>query len=121
MLMPGAAFDRHRNPLTLPVIQGGSGLQRLSPDLSLICPHIFLQDSPCLPRVLQESVTPEMGFYRISSLEDLQPGYRGILEPSGDGEEYLGGQGREERPDLSLICPHIFLQDSPWNRQDAPP
>ena len=50
-----------------------------------------------LPRVLQESVTPEMGFYRISSLEDLQPGYRGILEPSGDGEEYFGGQGREER------------------------
>ena len=31
------------------------------------------------------------------------------------------GKGFYDRFLLSLICPHIFLQDSPWNRQDAPP
>lgn len=50
-----------------------------------------------LPRVLQESGNSEMRFYRIRSTGELQAGYRGIPEPSGEGEEYLCGQGREER------------------------
>ena len=32
---------------------------------------------------------PEMAFYRITSLEELRKGYKGIPEPSGDTREYL--------------------------------
>ena len=37
-----------------------------------------------VPRVEGE----DMNFYRITSLQELTPGYKGILEPDGTGEKY---------------------------------
>lgn len=33
--------------------------------------------------------SPQMAFYRITSLEELREGYRGIPEPSGETQEYI--------------------------------
>lgn len=33
--------------------------------------------------------SPQMAFYRITSLEELRKGYRGIPEPSGETQEYI--------------------------------
>lgn len=41
-----------------------------------------------VPKVLGEKNVPEMVFYRITCLEELKPGYRGIPEPPGDSEVY---------------------------------
>lgn len=35
------------------------------------------------------SVRTEMRFYRIESLSELEEGYKGILEPNGESEEYI--------------------------------
>ena len=40
-----------------------------------------------VPKVVQEDAR-EMRFYRITALEELMEGYRGIPEPVGDTEEY---------------------------------
>ncbi len=42
-----------------------------------------------VPKVIRESEIPEMKFYRLTSLAELEPGFRGILEPRGDSEEYV--------------------------------
>ena len=42
-----------------------------------------------VPKVLRGGEEPQMGFYRIASLEELQSGYQGIREPSGCSEEYV--------------------------------
>lgn len=41
-----------------------------------------------VPKVLAKKDSPEMCFYRITALEELAEGYRGIPEPSGDSERY---------------------------------
>ncbi len=38
-----------------------------------------------------------MEFFRIEALSQLKPGYRGILEPSGDSERYACTSERAER------------------------
>lgn len=42
-----------------------------------------------LPKVTQTSDVPEMLFYRVTDLSELQAGYRGIPEPTGLTEEYV--------------------------------
>jgi len=41
-----------------------------------------------VPKVMRTREKSEMRFYRISSMEELQEGYRGIREPSGKSQEY---------------------------------
>lgn len=41
-----------------------------------------------VPKVLGDGNPPEMRFYRIRAMEELEDGFRGILEPSGETEEY---------------------------------
>ena len=48
-----------------------------------------VKKSVYVPKVIRGTEVPEMRFYRISSLEELQEGYGGILEPSGTSEEFL--------------------------------
>ena len=42
-----------------------------------------------VPKVLAKKDGLEMCFYRITALEELVEGYRGIPEPSGDSEKYV--------------------------------
>ncbi len=39
----------------------------------------------------------EMRFYRITSIRELEPGYRGIPEPAGGSEEYVYSDSAAER------------------------
>ncbi len=39
----------------------------------------------------------KMSFYQIASLDDLAPGYRGIMEPEGSSEEYIYSEERAGR------------------------
>ena len=57
-----------------------------------------------VPKVIQGTQVPEMRFYRIASLEELQKGYRGIREPEGISEEYrYGGNFETEEADSVLM------------------
>lgn len=57
-----------------------------------------------VPKVIQGTQVPEMRFYRIASLEELQEGYRGIREPEGISEEYsYGGDFETEGADSVLM------------------
>lgn len=47
----------------------------------------------------------EMEFYRISSLSELQPGYRGIPEPSERGERYVYDAGEKEH--VLMLMPGV--------------
>lgn len=47
-----------------------------------------------LPKAQEDG---SMHFYRIQSVEDLRPGFRGIPEPSGETEEYLYSPSVAER------------------------
>lgn len=47
-----------------------------------------------VPKVLQGN---DMEFFRIESMSRLEPGYRGILEPSGDSEGYVYTPERAKR------------------------
>lgn len=47
-----------------------------------------------LPKAQEDG---SMRFYRIQSVEDLRPGFRGIPEPSGETEEYLYSPSVAER------------------------
>lgn len=46
-----------------------------------------------VPKVLKDK-EPEMAFFRIESLENLTPGYKGIPEPPGDTERYAYASDR---------------------------
>ena len=48
-----------------------------------------------VPKVVREK-TAEMVFYRITNLEELSEGYKGIPEPSGETEAYLYEPGKAE-------------------------
>ena len=50
-------------------------------------------------------VGKEMHFYRIHRFEDLSEGYKGILEPSSDSEEFQAIPEREE--DTLMIMPGV--------------
>lgn len=52
-----------------------------------------------LPRVTGDlqGEPPEMEFFRIASRSELQPGYRGIPEPSSEGERYVYRAGETSR------------------------
>ncbi len=41
-----------------------------------------------VPKVYRGTDVPGMRFHRIASIEELEPGYRGISEPAGGSEEY---------------------------------
>lgn len=58
-----------------------------------------------LPRVTGEKVHPEMVFLRIGSMEELQPGYRGIPEPREGAEvyEYL----KEDTEHVLMLMPGV--------------
>ena len=49
----------------------------------------------------------EMQFYRIRSIEELQPGYRGILEPSKDTERFVYETVAKEERKLLLLMPGV--------------
>lgn len=90
-----------------------------------------------VPKVIQEAQVPEMRFYRIHSLEELQEGYRGIREPEGRSEEYRyeGGDGAKAAGHMLMLMPGVafdrfrgrlgygkgfydrFLQDKPQLQQ----
>ena len=90
-----------------------------------------------VPKVIQGTQVPEMRFYRIASLEELQEGYRGIREPEGISEEYRyeGNFETEEADNVLMLMPGVafdrfrsrigygrgfydrFLQDKPQLRQ----
>ena len=53
----------------------------------------------------ENSVKKEMIFYRITSMEQLQEGYRGILEPEGTTEEYK--YSPEEAKKTLLLMPGV--------------
>ena len=50
-----------------------------------------------VPKVLSGSENPEMRFYRMTALTELETGYRGIPEPAGDSEEYVYFRETAER------------------------
>lgn len=61
-----------------------------------------------LPRVTTVGIqrkAPEMEFFRIHSREELQPGYRGIPEPSPEGERYVYREGEASR--LLMLMPGV--------------
>ncbi len=63
-----------------------------------------------LPRVLEPagdsgSLLPEMAFFRISSLQELIPGYRGIPEPPDTGELYVYLE--EEAAETLMLMPGV--------------
>lgn len=63
-----------------------------------------------LPRVLEttansEGKLPEMAFFRIRSLQELSPGYRGILEPPDTGESYVYRE--EEAVETLMLMPGV--------------
>lgn len=58
-----------------------------------------------LPRVMAEGGRPEMEFFRIASRRELKPGYRGILEPSPQGERYVYREGGASR--VLLLMPGV--------------
>lgn len=69
-----------------------------------------------LPRVMQETFRqeePKMEFFRIHGLEELQPGYRGIPEPSLEGERYV--YRPEEVAHVLMLMPGVAF-DSYRNR-----
>lgn len=61
-----------------------------------------------VPKVT-DSVFPEkeMRFFRITGMEELEPGYRGIREPRGDSEEYPYSGETAERT-LMLMPGAVF-------------
>lgn len=42
-----------------------------------------------VPKVTSSSENSEMKFYKLTALSELNPGFRGIPEPTGDSEEYV--------------------------------
>lgn len=62
-----------------------------------------------LPRVLLNREEPRQGsrmeFYRIRSLSELQPGYRGIPEPARGGEQYVYSAGDGEH--VLMLMPGV--------------
>jgi len=58
-----------------------------------------------VPRVVQTAEESEMCFYRIRALEELQAGYRGILEPTGDSEKYVYRAEEAER--ILMLMPGV--------------
>lgn len=58
-----------------------------------------------LPRVMAEDGRQEMEFFRIASRQELRPGYRGILEPSPQGERYVYREGEVSR--VLLLMPGV--------------
>lgn len=53
-----------------------------------------------VPKVLGDGNPPEMRFYRIRAMEELEEGFHGILEPSGESEEY---HDSPDSADMSLM------------------
>lgn len=61
-----------------------------------------------LPRVMTagpKGEAPEMEFFRIHCRKELQPGYRGIPEPSPEGERYVYRQGETSR--VLMLMPGV--------------
>jgi len=87
-----------------------------------------------VPKVIGKTEEARMRFYRITSLEELQEGYRGIPEPSGTSEEYVYTPAETDQ--VLMLMPGVafdrfrgrigygkgfydrFLQDKPqlWQR-----
>lgn len=61
-----------------------------------------------LPRVMTagpKGEAPEMEFFRIHCREELLPGYKGIPEPSPEGERYVYRQGETSR--VLMLMPGV--------------
>lgn len=58
-----------------------------------------------VPKVIKGTATPKMRFYKISSLEELRPGYGGIREPSGTSAEFLYEEGGME--EVLMLMPGV--------------
>ena len=55
----------------------------------LINEAIRLKKRVYAPKVTDASEKAAMKFYRLTSLSELEPGFRGIPEPTGNSEEYV--------------------------------
>ncbi len=78
-------------------------LQALSDGKALYCPKVFPHKS------FSEKSVPHMEFYRIFSLEDLQPGHYGIREPKPlPGRQFLfSGGNTRECADILAVMPGV--------------
>lgn len=55
-----------------------------------------------IPKVTDASEKAVMKFYRLTSLSELEPGFRGIPEPTGDSEEYVYREAEAEQTFLLM-------------------
>lgn len=55
-----------------------------------------------IPKVTDASEKAVMKFYRLTSLSELEPGFRGIPEPMGDSEEYVYREAEAEQTFLLM-------------------
>lgn len=58
-----------------------------------------------LPKIVNQGGAETMAFFRVQSLEELKPGYRGILEPSNEGDPFSCTEASACRP--LLIMPGV--------------
>lgn len=59
-----------------------------------------------LPRVFRTADSAQMCFLRVFSLQELQPGYRGIAEPPDGAEEYSFSDGQTE---VLMLMPGVVF------------
>lgn len=55
-----------------------------------------------IPKVTDASEKAVMKFYRLTSLSELESGFRGIPEPTGDSEEYVYREAEAEQTFLLM-------------------
>lgn len=92
-ILPATAWSQGEEQTILPATARDQGeRQAVSREIT-----VYRKDQP--------QKTRRMEFYRINSLTELQPGYRGIPEPSCAGERYVYSAGEEDR--VLMLMPGV--------------